>query len=354
MTDTPHAVGERAQRPLFRRLRRLRASAQLRNLVRETHWDSASLIMPMFVSEAIQDPVAIPSMPGIFQWPVSQVADEARRTAALGIGGVLLFGIPHTKDSAGSRNDASDGPVQRAIESIKASSPELVVVTDVCMCEYTDHGHCGVLNVGGPDRPRPELPEGYLLNDLSLEFLDLVACSHAAAGADVIAPSGMLDGAVGSIRSALDSAGYDTTPIMSYATKYASALFAPFRDAADSLPSFGDRHSHQLDPANRREAALEAALDVEEGADMLMVKPALAYLDIVSDLRRKFDIPIAVYNVSGEYAMVKAAAERGWIDERRTVIEMLTGMHRAGADIIVTYHANDAAGWLRDQRETMA
>ena len=258
---------------------------------------------------------------------------------------VILFGIPAEKDPLGEENFARHGIIQQAIRVIKQAAPEMLVVTDVCLCEYTDHGHCGVLNVG--EYQTSNLPEGYVLNDPTLEVLGKVAVSHVKAGADIVAPSGMMDGMVGAIREALDTAGFDHTPILSYAVKYASAFYGPFREAAEGAPKFGDRKTHQMDPANRREAMKEAALDIAEGADMLMVKPALPYLDIIRELNSAFpELPMAAYNVSGEYSMIKAAAANGWLDERGVVLETLTAIKRAGADLIITYHAKDAAQWL--------
>ena len=288
-------------------------------------------------------------MPGVSQWPVAEVVAEARAARDAGIGAVLLFGIPRSKDEGGSGSFAEDGVIQEAVRALKRTVPDLVVITDVCLCEYTDHGHCGLLNGSGPRRAHPELPEGYVLNDESVETLGRIAVSHARAGADIVAPSAMLDGMVGGIRGALDAAGFAHVPILSYSAKFASALYGPFRDAGGGAPKSGDRQTHQLDIANGREALRESALDVSEGADLLMVKPALAYLDVVRETRNRFpDLPLVAYNVSGEYAMVKAAAERGWLDERRTVLEHLTAMRRAGADLIITYHARDAARWLRE------
>ena len=288
-------------------------------------------------------------MPGVSQWPVAEVVAEARAARDAGIGAVLLFGIPRSKDEGGSGSFAEDGVIQEAVRALKRTVPDLVVITDVCLCEYTDHGHCGLLNGSGPRRAHPELPEGYVLNDESVETLGRIAVSHARAGADIVAPSAMLDGMVGGIRGALDAAGFAHVPILSYSAKFASALYGPFRDAGGGAPKSGDRQTHQLDVANGREALRESALDVSEGADLLMVKPALAYLDVVRETRNRFpDLPLVAYNVSGEYAMVKAAAERGWLDERRTVLEHLTAMRRAGADLIITYHARDAARWLRE------
>ena len=276
-------------------------------------------------------------MPGVDQLSCDMLAQEAAELAALGLQAVLLFGIPSTKDAFGLESFAEDGVVQQAIRSLKDASPELVVITDVCLCEYTDHGHCGVLD-----------ENGYLLNDETLELLARIAVSHAEAGADIVAPSGMIDGMVGAIRAALDGTGLEQVAVLSYAVKYASAFYGPFRDAAEGAPAFGDRKSHQLDPANAREAMREAALDVEQGTDALLVKPALGYLDVVRAVRDRFpDLPLAAYNVSGEYAMVKAAAANGWLDERAVVLEILTGIRRAGADLVVTYHAKDAARWIQ-------
>jgi porphobilinogen synthase len=271
---------------------------------------------------------------------VDELEAEARELAALGVKAVLLFGIPSAKDPQGAESYADDGVVQQAIRALKPASPELVVLTDVCMCEYTDHGHCGLLD-----------DSGYVLNDETLDVLGRIAVSHAEAGADVVAPSGMIDGMVGAIRGALDAEGQEGVAILSYAVKYASAFYGPFREAAEGAPSFGDRRSHQMDPGNAREALREVALDVEEGADALLVKPALGYLDVVRSVRERFpELPLAAYNVSGEYAMVKAAAANGWLDEQAAVLEVLTGIRRAGADLVVTYHAKDAAAWLQGGR----
>jgi porphobilinogen synthase len=328
------------------RPRRLRTLPGLREMVRETRLAPSQLIYPLFAvhGRGVRKPVS--SMPGVFQLSVENLAEEARAAADLGVRAVLLFGIPAAKDAAGTESHAKDGIIPRAIRAVKDACPDLVVVTDVCLCEYTDHGHCGILNTGSP-RPVPSLPEGYLLNDETLEILRLVALSHAEAGADVIAPSGMIDGMVAAIRAALDSASYAHLPIMSYAVKYASSFYGPFREAAEGAPKFGDRRSHQMDPANSREALREAALDAAEGADILMVKPALPYLDVIHLLHERFpEHPLAAYNVSGEYAMLKAAAGNGWLDERAAVLETLTGIRRAGADLVITYHAKEAARWL--------
>lgn len=327
------------------RPRRLRHTPMLRALVRETRLHIDDLIYPLFVVHGHGVRRAIASMPGVFQLSVDEAVREATRCAALGIRALLLFGIPAHKDPIGLENFADDGIVQQAIRAIKRDLPHMVIITDVCLCEYTDHGHCGLLNDG-----HDHLPPGYVLNDETLDVLGQVALSHAHAGADIVAPSGMIDGMVGALRATLDGAGFAHLPIMSYAVKYASGFYGPFRDAADGAPKFGDRRTHQMDPANSREALREAALDVDEGADFLMVKPALAYLDIIRRIRERFpDMPLAAYNVSGEYAMVKAAAAQGWLDERQTAWEILTGIKRAGADLIITYHAPDIATWLRDE-----
>jgi porphobilinogen synthase len=317
-----------------RRQRRLRRTEGLRGLVRETRLNAGDFIYPLFVSEVVREPIAIGSMPGQYQLPVTALAREAERVARLGIGGVLLFGIPAHKDELGSQAYAGDGIVQRAIREIKQAVPDLVVVTDVCLCEYTSHGHCGLVR------------DGYVQNDETLDLLSREAVSHAEAGADVIAPSDMMDGRVAAIREALDGHGFSHLPIMAYAAKFASSYYGPFREAAESAPQFGDRRSYQMDPANGREALREVELDIGEGADIVMVKPALPYLDVLARVRDRWDVPLAAYNVSGEYAMVKAAAANGWIDERRATLEALTGIRRAGADIIITYHAPEAAEWL--------
>lgn len=320
------------------RPRRLRNSPALRRMVRETHLSPDDFIYPLFVQHGdnVRDEIA--SMPGQYRLSVDQLAAEASEIVALGIPAVMLFGIPAEKDPIGLENFADDGIVQQAIRALKAAAPDLLVITDVCLCEYTDHGHCGILD-----------HDGYVLNDETLDILAKVVVSHAEAGADIVAPSGMIDGMIGAIRTALDAAGYVRMPIMSYAVKYASSYYGPFRDAADGAPAFGDRKTHQMDPANAMEALREAALDVEESADFLMVKPALAYLDIIQRVKAAYpSLPMAAYNVSGEYAMVKAAAAKGWLDERKIVLETLTSMKRAGTDVIITYHAKDAARWLRE------
>ena len=330
----------------FARTRRLRHLPGLRDMLRETQVSAQDFIYPLFIRHGAGIKYEIPSMPGIYQWSVDRLAPEAESIAELGIPSVLLFGIPETKDPIGNENFDPQGVVQRAIGVIKDAVPELVVATDVCLCEYTDHGHCGLLNIGDP-RPHPHLPQGYVLNDETLEVLGRVSLSHAQAGADIVAPSGMMDGMVLAIRETLDQADFVHVPILSYAVKYASSFYGPFRDAAESPPAFGDRRSHQMDPANAREALRESQIDLNEGADILMVKPALPYLDIVRRVRETYpQVPLAAYNVSGEYSMVKAAAMQGWVDERGVVLEVLTSIKRAGADVILTYHAKDAARWL--------
>lgn len=321
----------------LQRPRRRRRTAALRRLAREHRLAPDDLIAPLFVVHGSGVAREIPSMPGVFQLSVDAMLDrEVDRLRAVGIGAVILFGVPARKDEIGSENFAPDGIVQRALRRLRERHPDLLLVTDVCCCEYTSHGHCGIVKDGAVD------------NDATLELLGRVAKSHAAAGADVVAPSGMMDGMVRAIRTALDGAGYQDCAILSYAVKYASAFYGPFREAAESAPAFGDRRQYQMDPANLREALLEAALDEAEGADFLMVKPALAYLDVVRAVRERIALPLVAYNVSGEYAMVKAAARQGWLDERRVVLEALIGMRRAGADAIITYHAADAAAWLAE------
>jgi porphobilinogen synthase len=328
------------------RLRRLRTTPALRAMVRETELNVRDFIYPLFVRHGIGRS-EIQSMPGIYQLSVDEVVREAEEASKSGIPAVLLFGIPAEKDSIGLENLSYDGIVQQAVRAIKREIPELVVITDVCLCEYTDHGHCGVLNTG--EHYQSALPEGYVLNDATLEILSRVAVSHAESGADIIAPSGMMDGMVASIRTSLDANGYENLPILSYSAKYASSLYGPFREAAQGAPKFGDRKSHQMDPGNVREALREVATDIEEGADMLMVKPALHYLDVIYRVHESFpEIPLVAYNVSGEYAMIKAAAANGWLDERAVTLESLTSIKRAGADLIITYHAKEAAQWLRE------
>jgi len=313
------------------RLRRLRRNETLRSMVRETRLSRDDLVLPLFVVEGsgVREPVT--SMPGVFRYSVDQVVSEAKVIRDLGIPAVILFGIPAKKDARGSGADAPDGIVQRAVEAVKAGVSDLCVVTDVCLCEYTDHGHCGIIE------------DGEVSNDASVERLAATALSHARAGADVVAPSDMMDGRVGAIRSALDGSGFEQVAILAYAAKFASAYYGPFRDAAESTPAFGDRRAYQMDPPNRREALREMRLDLAEGADALMVKPALPYLDILAEARREFDVPLAAYHVSGEYAMIHAAAERGWIDGARAMQEALISIKRAGADLILTYAAKEMA-----------
>jgi porphobilinogen synthase len=325
------------------RMRRLRATASLRGLVRETELVAGRLVLPMFVSESAarseigqREPIA--TMPGVERLSVAAAVEEAREAAGLGISAVMLFGVPADKDDQGSGAWDEEGVVQLATAAIKRAQPELLVITDVCLCEYTDHGHCGVLR-----------EDGAVDNDASVELLARTAVSQARAGADLVAPSDMMDGRVREIRSELDGEGFSDTPILAYSAKFASAFYGPFREAASSTPSFGDRRSYQMDPSNGEEAVREALLDVQEGADMVMVKPALAYGDVITAVKRATRLPVAAYNVSGEYAMVKAAAAAGYLDERSAVLEILTSLRRAGADTIITYHAKDAARWLAEQ-----
>ena len=318
------------------RPRRLRRTEAIRRMVRETRLSTDHLVLPLFVrpGQGVRKPIA--SMPGNFQLSVDELVEECREAAGLGIPAVLLFGIPSSKDPVGSEAYAPDGIVQQAIRAVKAALPDLLVVTDVCLCEYTDHGHCGVIE------------DGEVANDPTLELLARMAVSHAQAGADIVAPSDMMDGRVGAIRAALDDEGLDHVAIMAYSAKYASAFYGPFRDAAESPPQFGDRRGYQMDPANGDEALREVELDIAEGADIVMVKPALAYLDIIWRVKQEFGLPVAAYNVSGEFAMIKAAAANGWLDERRAATEVLTAIRRAGADILITYHAKDLARWLKE------
>ncbi len=324
------------------RMRRLRASAAVRGLVRESTLSAEQLVLPLFITESGPARAPIEAMPGVDRLSISEAAVQAEQVAALGIAGVLLFGIPTEKDAEGSGAFDQDGVVQLAIGAIKRAAPHLLVITDVCMCEYTEHGHCGVL-CDGPDGPTVD-------NDATLELLCRIAVSHARAGADILAPSDMMDGRVGAIRARLDEEGFTEVPILAYSAKFASAFYGPFRDAAGSAPAFGDRRGYQMDPANRREALREALLDEQEGADMLMVKPALAYGDLIREIKDASRLPLAAYNVSGEYAMVKAAAVAGHIDERAIVLEILTSLRRSGADVIITYHAKEAAKWLSENR----
>lgn len=323
----------------FFRHRRLRQNPAMRRLVRETKLSVDDFIYPVFAVEGTNIKKEISSMPGVYQFSLDRLNEEIDEAVALNIPSVIIFGVPAEKDAVGSGAYHDHGIVQEAIRQVKARYPELLVVADTCVCEYTDHGHCGIVVDGDVD------------NDQSLELMVKTAVTQAKAGADIIAPSNMMDGFVAAIRKGLDEAGFRNVPIMSYAVKFASSFYGPFRDAAESAPQFGDRKTYQMDPANRLEALREAESDIAEGADFLMVKPGLAFLDIVRDVRNHFDLPLVTYNVSGEYAMVKAAALNGWIDEKKTVLELLTGMKRAGADIIITYHAKDAARWLREENQ---
>ena len=317
------------------RPRRLRRTEALRGLARETRLSTSGLIYPMFVCPGTKVRQEVSSMPGIHQQSVDQIVEECREVEGLGIPGIILFGLPETKDPRGTSSLSAHGVVQRAIEAIRKAKLKLLVITDVCLCEYTDHGHCGVIE------------NGEVANDPTVAILAQQALSHARAGADIVAPSDMMDGRVAAIREILDEHKFENIAILSYAAKYCSGFYGPFREAAQSTPQFGDRRGYQMDPANAREALKEVRLDLEEGADMVMVKPALPYLDVIYRVREAFDVPVAAYNVSGEYALVKAAAEKGWVDEKRVVLEILTGIQRAGADIMLTYHAKDAARWLK-------
>ncbi len=316
------------------RPRRLRRTEALRGMVRETRLTTRGFVYPMFVCPGTNVRNEVSSMPGVYQQSVDRFLEECREVESLGIPAIILFGVPEQKDERGSEAWSPTGVVQRAIEAVRRAKLDLVVITDVCLCEYTSHGHCGIVE------------NGQVLNDPTLDLLAEEAVSHARAGADIIAPSDMMDGRVGTIRRALDAAGFTDLAILAYAAKYCSGFYGPFREAAESEPKFGDRRGYQMDPANAREALREVALDLEEGADMVMVKPALAYLDIIRQVRDRFQVPVVAYNVSGEYAMVKAAARNGWLDERRIALEILTAIQRAGADIILTYHAKDVSRWL--------
>lgn len=326
-------MGYPANRP-----RRLRENDKIRNMVRETNLTLQDLIYPIFVNAGKNIKEPVPSMPGVYQLSIDYALEEVSEVEELKIPAVLLFGIPEKKDAFGSEAYQEEGVVQRAVRSIKEKHPDLYIITDVCLCGYTDHGHCGVVK------------EGRVLNDPTLELLGKIALSHARAGVDMVAPSDMMDGRIGFIRSLLDANDLQETAIMSYTAKYSSSFYGPFREAAHSSPQFGDRNSYQMDPANTKEAVKEAELDIGEGADILMVKPALPYLDIIKLLKDKFNYPIAAYNVSGEYAAIKAAVEKGWLDEKKVVLEMLTGIKRAGADMILTYFAKDAAVWLQSSK----
>ncbi|MEN8701193.1 porphobilinogen synthase [Bacillus infantis] len=322
----------------FKRYRRLRQSASMRALVRENHLRIDDLIYPIFAAEGENIKREIPSMPGQYNLSLDRIEEEMEEIVSLGIKSVLLFGIPLEKDECGQQAYHDHGIVQEATRLIKSKFPEVVIIADTCLCEYTSHGHCGLIE------------DGKVLNDASLELLVQTAVSQAKAGADIIAPSNMMDGFVAAIRAGLDEAGFQDVPIMSYAVKYSSAFYGPFRDAAGSTPQFGDRKAYQMDPANRMEALREAEADLAEGADFLIVKPGMPYLDIVRDVKNAVNLPMVIYNVSGEYSMVKAAAQNGWIDEKNIVMEMLTGMKRAGSDLIITYHAKDAARWIKEQQ----
>jgi porphobilinogen synthase len=324
---------------LTHRPRRLRSTPTIRQMVRETRVSVDQLIYPLFISEKVDDRLEVPSMPGISQLSVTRAVDEARAAADLGIPALLLFGIPKEKDEVASQAYAPSGVTQRGVAAIKKAVPNLTVIADVCLCEYMSHGHCGVIaKVNGRYQ---------IENDASVELLVRTAISLAEAGADIVAPSDMMDGRVGAIRSGLDSHALTDTAVMSYASKFSSAFYGPFRDAAESAPQFGDRSSYQMDPANALEALREVATDIEEGAELLIVKPGIAYLDILWRVKERFELPTAVYNVSGEYAMMKAAAQQGWLDEKRTVLELMTAFRRAGADLIISYWSKDLAGWLR-------
>lgn len=337
---TTQAAGFPVVRP--RRLRRTRA---LRRMVRETYLTTSDVIYPLFVRPGNDLQIPIKSMPGQFQWSIDRLVGEVAGAGSLGVPAVMLFGIPSSKDGTGSENWDPTGIVPSAIRAIKDAVPDMLVISDMCLCEYTDHGHCGVINTPENHHFNAALPQGYLLNDPTLELLARASVAHAEAGADMIAPSGMIDGMVGAIRGRLDSSGFEHVMVMSYAAKYASGFYGPFREAAESPPQFGDRSQYQMDPANRREAIREAELDVDEGADVIMVKPAMPYLDVLSDVRQAFNVPVAAYQVSGEYAMLHAAAANGWIDLDRCAMETLVGIKRAGADMILTYFAKDVARW---------
>jgi porphobilinogen synthase len=329
-----YEISKKAQ--VIQRLRRLRKEESLRALVRETRLSSRDFMYPIFVDQRLSELEEITSMPGIYRHPLSGLKDEIAGVVDLKIPAVLLFGLPKRKDAFGSEAYASDGIVQQAVREVKRVAPQLTVATDVCLCQYTDHGHCGVVRGGRVE------------NDETLELLSRTAVAHAEAGADIVGPSAMMDGQVGAIRRALDERGYEETLIMAYSAKFASGFYGPFREAAESAPQFGDRRSYQMDPANRREAMREIQIDIQEGADIVMVKPALSYLDLITDARTRFDLPLAAYNVSGEYSMIKAAGEKGWLDEKRIMLEVLTAIKRAGANIIITYFAKDAAKWLEE------
>ena len=334
MKSEMYEVSERVH--LLRRLRRLRRQESIRLLLRETRLSYSDFMYPIFVDHRLSAKEEIPSMPGIYRYPVSQLNEEIAEVLALKIPAVLLFGLPERKDAMGSAAYASDGVVQQAVRAVKEIAPQLTVATDVCLCQYTDHGHCGVIRNGAVD------------NDESVNLLSRIAVSHAEAGADIVGPSAMMDGQVAAIRRGLDEAGLDETLVMAYSAKFASGFYGPFREAAESTPLWGDRRSYQMDPPNGREALREIEMDVREGADIVMVKPALAYLDVIRDARTRFSLPLAAYNVSGEYSMIKAAGQKGWLDDKRITLEVLTAIKRAGANIIITYFAKDAAKWLQE------
>ena len=350
LVEQPEVAITHRHKPYYpvMRGRRLRLSVSLRRMVRETTLAPDDFIYPLFVrsGEGIKRPIS--SMPGQYQLSLDCMLKEVKAVAELGVPAVILFGIPDEKDACGTDNYNPQGIVPSAIRAIKDALPDMVVISDMCFCEYTDHGHCGIINTPDHEHYSPKLPQGYLLNDPTLDLLGQASVVHAQAGADIIAPSGMIDGMVGAIRSALDSDGFQHISIMSYAAKYASGFYGPFRDAAESPPQFGDRSQYQMDPANKREAMKEVALDVAEGADMLMVKPALPYLDILAAIREQYDLPTAAYQVSGEYSMMHAAAERGWVNLYSVAMESLMSIKRAGADMILTYFAKDAAIWLNE------
>lgn len=319
----------------YLRLRRKRTNENIREIFKETKLTPEDLIYPLFVIPGKNKKEEIPSMPGQYRYSIDLLVEEVQKIKEEGIKAIILFGIPEKKDEFGSEAFSPEGIIQRAVREIRRYEKDIIIITDLCMCEYTSHGHCGILKDGEVD------------NDLTLEYLGKIAVSQAEAGADIVAPSGMMDGQVKTIRKALDENGFKNTLILSYSVKYASSFYAPFREAAESAPKFGNRKTYQMDPANAREAILEAELDFEEGADILMIKPALSYLDIIHRIKEKFNLPVAAYNVSGEYSMVKAASLKGWIDEREIVLEILTSIKRAGADLILTYHARDAIKWIK-------
>jgi len=334
MKSEMYEVSERVH--LLQRLRRLRRQESIRLLLRETRLSCSDFMYPIFVDHRLSVKEEIPSMPGICRFPISQLNEEIQEVLALKISAVLLFGLPERKDAMGSEAYASDGVVQQAVRAIKKIAPQLTVATDVCLCQYTDHGHCGVIRNGAVD------------NDESVNLLSRIAVSHAEAGADIVGPSAMMDGQVAAIRRGLDEAGLDETLVMAYSAKFASGFYGPFREAAESTPLWGDRRSYQMDPPNGREALREIEMDLREGADIVMVKPALAYLDVIRDARTRFSLPLAAYNFSGEYSMIKAAGQKGWLDDKRITLEVLTAIKRAGANIIITYFAKDAAKWLQE------